>query len=264
MSLRKDLILESDTGAYARSDGELPWVMKENCSILNTWKNVIVCNKRVNTALLKWVCVSQTKAAEQSWDGQCLVAQGREGLREVLMLFTCPWAIFWQKGPYLFHHTAVLTSDTEDGQNCGDIGRRGSWKYGWVFLCSPDEKVVAELVMPLHRSMRCVTTRTLSFQGLACLSAVAPRDVVLSFITPQQNSLSSHSSSGSSGAAASLLRLVSFLFIISFYHTVNCRTEEGNLRNNVQGYPSLPGTCVHWPTSAVLVKWHQQTIYTSR
>lgn len=136
MSLRKDLFLESDTRAHAKSDGELPLEMRENCSILNTWKNVTVCNKRV-------------EAAGQSWDGQCLTVQGREGLKEMLTPFTCPEPLFWQKGPCLFHHVALLTSDTEDGQNCGAAGRRGSWKYGWVFPCCPGEKVVADLVMPL-------------------------------------------------------------------------------------------------------------------
>lgn len=61
-----------------------------------------------------------------------------------------------------------LTSDTEDGQNCGNIGRRGSWKYGWVFLCSPDEKVVAELVTPLQINEMCNNTDTfLSRTGLS-------------------------------------------------------------------------------------------------
>lgn len=109
MSLRNfwDLFLESDIGTHARNDGELPLEM----STVVSWalaKNVIVCNKRVYAALPKSVCLGQTEAAGQSWDEQCLAAQCREGLREILTLCTCPGAIVWQNiVECLFYH-AVL------------------------------------------------------------------------------------------------------------------------------------------------------------
>lgn len=109
--------------------------MRENCSVLNTWKKKCDCLQQ------KGECSSSKKGvSDPSWGCRTIMGWAMlgctEALREMLMLFTCPGAIFWQKGLCLFYHAALLTSDTENGQNCADAGRRGSWKYDCLSLLS--------------------------------------------------------------------------------------------------------------------------------